>query len=239
MTIQFRKYLIRDIKSRIPEIGNHTGHGIEKKNLARLFDPFFTTKPTGEGTGLGLSISRQLVQLLGGTISVESTVGQGSTFSIWLPYEQVNSYLYEGEGERMHVFYASDATSTRAHVETAKRLGLPCIGFWHFAAVTPELWDVVRACHAAWKGNSGAAQFVVMTGGEPMLQAGDANMDYEFNQLDLVQVQIAAKYLTGAAATWGEGDWDGAPGGSRASMAASTSSANLQPSAEKNLMPLS
>jgi hypothetical protein len=41
--------------------------------------------------------------------------------------------------------------------------------------------------------------------------AGDANMDYQFNQLDLVQVQIAAKYLTGLAATWGEGDWNGAP----------------------------
>jgi hypothetical protein len=48
----------------------------------------------------------------------------------------------------------------------------------------------------------------------PELQAGDANMDLQFDQLDLVQVQIAAKYLTGAAATWGEGDWDGAPGGS-------------------------
>jgi hypothetical protein len=47
-----------------------------------------------------------------------------------------------------------------------------------------------------------------------VLEAGDANMDYEFNQLDLVQVQIAAKYLTGQAATWGEGDWNGAPGGS-------------------------
>lgn len=47
-----------------------------------------------------------------------------------------------------------------------------------------------------------------------VLQAGDANMDLEFNQLDLVQVQIAAKYLTGQAATWGEGDWNGAPGGS-------------------------
>jgi hypothetical protein len=38
-------------------------------------------------------------------------------------------------------------------------------------------------------------------------------MDYEFNQLDLVQVQVAAKYLTGETATWGEGDWNGAPGG--------------------------
>ena len=47
----------------------------------------------------------------------------------------------------------------------------------------------------------------------PRLFAGDANMDLQFNQLDLVQVQIAAKYLTGQPATWGEGDWDAAPGG--------------------------
>jgi gluconolactonase len=46
------------------------------------------------------------------------------------------------------------------------------------------------------------------------LQAGDANEDFKFDQLDLVQVQIAAKYLTGSPATWGEGDWNGAPGGS-------------------------
>ena len=48
----------------------------------------------------------------------------------------------------------------------------------------------------------------------PVLQAGDADQDFDFDQLDLVQVQIAAKYLTGQAATWGEGDWNGAPGGS-------------------------
>ena len=53
-------------------------------------------------------------------------------------------------------------------------------------------------------------------GGEPSLQAGDADRDLDFDQLDLVQVQIAAKYLTGQPATWGEGDWDGAPGGSQA-----------------------
>jgi hypothetical protein len=47
----------------------------------------------------------------------------------------------------------------------------------------------------------------------PQLKAGDANQDLEFNQLDLVQVQIAAKYLTGQSATWGEGDWNAAPGG--------------------------
>jgi hypothetical protein len=47
----------------------------------------------------------------------------------------------------------------------------------------------------------------------PTLQAGDADRDLDFDQLDLVQVQVAAKYLTGQTATWGEGDWNGAPGG--------------------------
>ena len=45
------------------------------------------------------------------------------------------------------------------------------------------------------------------------LEAGDADQDLDFDQLDLVKVQIAAKYLTGQPATWGEGDWNGAPGG--------------------------
>ena len=54
----------------------------------------------------------------------------------------------------------------------------------------------------------------IVTGSStPMLQAGDADQDLDFDQLDLVKVQIAAKYLTGQAATWGEGDWNGAPGG--------------------------
>jgi hypothetical protein len=51
------------------------------------------------------------------------------------------------------------------------------------------------------------------TAGATVLQAGDADQDLDFDQLDLVKVQVAAKYLTGQAATWGEGDWDGAPGG--------------------------
>ena len=46
------------------------------------------------------------------------------------------------------------------------------------------------------------------------LQAGDADQDLDFDQLDLVQVQQAARYLSGQPATWGQGDWDGAPGGS-------------------------
>ena len=47
-----------------------------------------------------------------------------------------------------------------------------------------------------------------------VLQAGDADQDLDFDQLDLVQVQVANEYLSGETATWGEGDWNGAPGGS-------------------------
>lgn len=53
--------------------------------------------------------------------------------------------------------------------------------------------------------------------GGSALQAGDADQDLDFDQLDLVQVQIAAKYLTGQPATWGEGDWNAAPGGEQGS----------------------
>ena len=60
-----------------------TGRGIPEDIRLKLFDPFFTTKDTG--TGLGLSISHGIVERHGGTISVESQVGRGTTFTITLP----------------------------------------------------------------------------------------------------------------------------------------------------------
>jgi hypothetical protein len=60
----------------------------------------------------------------------------------------------------------------------------------------------------------GEIEYFGQPGGGGLLQAGDADQDLDFDQLDLVKVQIAAKYLSGRAATWGEGDWNGAPGGS-------------------------
>ncbi|RKH14010.1 PAS domain S-box protein [Corallococcus praedator] len=62
-----------------------TGTGIEPRNLARIFEPFFTTKPEGRGTGLGLSICQGIVENHGGRLTVESTVGQGTTFTVRLP----------------------------------------------------------------------------------------------------------------------------------------------------------
>ena len=64
-----------------------TGCGIPEKNLKRIFDPFFTSKEVGKGTGLGLSVSHGIVRAHGGTIEVESIVGSGSTFRIYLPVE--------------------------------------------------------------------------------------------------------------------------------------------------------
>ena len=66
-----------------------TGVGIAREDLQRIFDPFVQveggyTRLQG-GTGLGLTISRALAQLMGGEISVESSIGEGSRFTLWLP----------------------------------------------------------------------------------------------------------------------------------------------------------
>lgn len=62
-----------------------TGRGIPADILPNIFDPFFTTKQEGVGTGLGLYIAKKLVGDMGGTLTVESAVGEGSTFRIALP----------------------------------------------------------------------------------------------------------------------------------------------------------
>ena len=66
-----------------------TGIGIKPEHLGQIFDPFFqvdgsTTRKYG-GVGLGLTIAKNLSQLMGGDIHVESVFGEGSTFTLWLP----------------------------------------------------------------------------------------------------------------------------------------------------------
>jgi signal transduction histidine kinase len=71
----------KDIRIRISD----TGCGIPPENLSKIFDPFFTTRDVGKGTGLGLTVCRDIAQAHGGRIEVESMVGEGSTFTIYLP----------------------------------------------------------------------------------------------------------------------------------------------------------
>lgn len=65
-----------------------TGQGIAEESIKRIFDPFYTSKPVGEGTGLGLSLSYGIIEKHNGRIEVESEVGKGTSFTVWLPVKQ-------------------------------------------------------------------------------------------------------------------------------------------------------
>ena len=70
-----------------------TGLGITEEHLGKLFTPFFTTKDPGKGTGLGLSIVYGIIKMHHGQISVQSHVGEGTTFTILLPVQPIQSSL--------------------------------------------------------------------------------------------------------------------------------------------------
>jgi CheY-like chemotaxis protein len=74
-----------------------TGTGIAADVLARIWEPFFTTKGTGRGTGLGLPTVRSIVESYRGTVALQSKVGRGTTFSVYLP--ALPGSGIDGEGE--------------------------------------------------------------------------------------------------------------------------------------------
>jgi two-component system, NtrC family, sensor kinase len=73
------------LDSKIEILVQDTGIGIGRENVKRIYDPFFTTKAAGKGTGLGLSVSYGIVQEHGGSISVESKPGIGTSFRLEFP----------------------------------------------------------------------------------------------------------------------------------------------------------
>ncbi|MBI5552644.1 MAG: transporter substrate-binding domain-containing protein [Desulfobacterales bacterium] len=78
-----------------------TGHGIPNEIQDRIFDPFFSTKKPGEGTGMGLAVSHGIVKRFGGAITLDSRVGEGATFNVYLPVIQGPEELAAFSMERM------------------------------------------------------------------------------------------------------------------------------------------
>jgi two-component system cell cycle sensor histidine kinase/response regulator CckA len=87
-----------------------SGVGIPPENLNRIFDPFFSTKPIGAGTGLGLSTVYGIVKQTGGYVTVESEVGRGTIFSIYLPKN--NTVDSQTEGTLTEPSQIADLTGT-------------------------------------------------------------------------------------------------------------------------------
>lgn len=90
-----------------------TGQGIPEESLQRIFEPFYTTKPIGEGSGLGLSVIHGVIRSMGGAITVESTIGKGSVFTVYLPRQEAeipataeSNELPQGNGE--HILVVDD-----------------------------------------------------------------------------------------------------------------------------------
>jgi len=116
------------------------GAGMDEATKARLFEPFFTTKPRGQGTGLGLATVYGIVVQSGGAIQVESDVGQGATFTVYLPREEEPARAGERPPElpsakRAHtVLLVEDEQAVRELV----RIILERAGHHVVEAATPE-----------------------------------------------------------------------------------------------------
>lgn len=89
-----------------------TGCGISKENMSRILEPFFTTKEVGQGTGLGLATVYGIIRQTGGYLGIESTVGIGTTFTIYLPRLSDSEATQEVEIRKPDEEVAGDLTGT-------------------------------------------------------------------------------------------------------------------------------
>jgi signal transduction histidine kinase/ActR/RegA family two-component response regulator len=135
---------------------NDTGSGIPPRVLDRMFDPFFTTKEPGEGTGLGLSLVQSIVADLGGAIDVRTSVGRGTSFTVWLPIAgemavlpaEVATQLPRGNGQSVMIVDDEKPLVGLAE-EILAELGYEPIGFSSSTAAleafraAPQRFDIV------------------------------------------------------------------------------------------------
>ena len=133
-----------------------TGGGIAPEIIDRIFDPFFTTKDVGTGTGLGLSLVHGNVTDLGGAVDVESTVGAGTTFTVYLPrfgdaaerIDEKESAAPRGDGQRVLIVDDEEPLLQLA-TRTLADLGYVPVGFTSSAVAlaafraNPERFDAL------------------------------------------------------------------------------------------------
>ena len=105
-----RVMLLR-VGDRVQITFSDTGSGIAAEHLPRIFEPFFTTKPVGKGTGLGLAVCYGLVQQMGGSLTVKSRLGVGTTFTLTLPLHPAEK---EASASAEHAAGTSSATGGAA-----------------------------------------------------------------------------------------------------------------------------
>ncbi len=135
---------------------NDDGTGISSDIIERIFDPFFSTKDVGVGTGIGLSLVCAIVSEIGGAIDVESIVGIGSTFTVYLPRTGEISEVREQDktdlprGDRQRVIVVDDeGPLVRLAAENLTEWGYVPVAFTSSIAALeafsadPELYDAV------------------------------------------------------------------------------------------------
>lgn len=133
-----------------------TGHGMDEATRKRIFEPFFTTKSPGEGTGLGLSVVHGIVKGHDGSITVQSTPGQGSCFTILLPAvrstmitdQREHGPIPTGNGERI-LFVDDEPDLCEAASRMINRLGYVPVIFnsseaaWQAIQRKPDDYDLM------------------------------------------------------------------------------------------------
>jgi PAS domain S-box-containing protein len=125
-----------------------TGHGIEEGVMPRIFEPYFTTKKPGEGTGMGLAMVHGIVKGHGGAIKVESSVGKGTVFHVYLPVTEeaekslgIESSLPTPQGKGMILFVDDEAPLAEVGTLMLSNLGYEVVT----RTSSPEALEVFRA----------------------------------------------------------------------------------------------
>jgi PAS domain S-box-containing protein len=150
-----------------------TGVGIAPQTIERIFDPFFTTKEIGVGTGLGLSLVHGIVTDLGGGIDVESQVGVGSTFTVYLPWESCvtasapaeEAVVPGGDGQTI-LLVDDEEPLVRLGEEMIAELGYEPVGFTSSRAALAALRAEPQRFHAVLSDEA----MPEMTGSELVLE---------------------------------------------------------------------